>query len=135
MESVPIIRCPKNGPAELVATQLDIKLRDHVTNTRAAASQSIQQRPVLIILDRNVDMASMFSHSWIYQCMVSDVFELRRNTIRVAKYGENAEKPTIKSYDVDPRDFFWNKNSQLPFPDVVENADIELNQYKHDAQE
>ncbi|KAM9916805.1 hypothetical protein OXX80_013475, partial [Metschnikowia pulcherrima] len=27
MESVPIIRCPKNGPAELVATQLDIKLR------------------------------------------------------------------------------------------------------------
>lgn len=135
MEAVPIIRCPKNGPAELVATQLDMKLRDHVSNSRTTASQLIQQRPVLILLDRNIDIASMFSHSWIYQCMVSDVFELRRNTIRVAKYSDNADRPVVKSYDVDPKDFFWNKNSQLPFPDVVENADIELNTYKKDAQE
>ncbi|OBA20603.1 Sec1-like protein [Metschnikowia bicuspidata var. bicuspidata NRRL YB-4993] len=135
IDAVPIIRCPKNGPAELVATQLDMKLRDHVANSRAAASQLIQQRPVLILLDRNIDIASMFSHSWIYQCMVSDVFELRRNTIRVSKYQDSLAQPQIKSYDVDPRDFFWNKNSQLPFPDVVENADIELNTYKKDAQE
>ncbi|GEQ71209.1 hypothetical protein JCM33374_g4890 [Metschnikowia sp. JCM 33374] len=135
MESVPIIRCPKNGPAELVATQLDMKLRDHVSNSRTAVSHSIHQRPVLILLDRNIDIASMFSHSWIYQCMVSDVFELRRNTIRVTKYADSSAKPSVKSYDVDPKDFFWNKNSQLPFPDVVENADIELNTYKKEAQD
>jgi hypothetical protein len=85
MNCVPIIRCPKNGPAELVATQLDMKLRDYSANSRSTASLSLQQRPVLIILDRNVDLASMFSHSWIYQCMVSDVFELRRNTIKVVR--------------------------------------------------
>lgn len=134
MGSVPIIRCPKNGPAELVATQLDLKLRDYISNSRNVANHPIQQRPVLILLDRNIDLASMFSHSWIYQCMVSDVFELRRNTIKVAKYGDS-ERPQIKSYDVDPKDFFWNKNAQLPFPDVVENADVELGLYKKEAQE
>lgn len=134
MNCVPIIRCPKNGPAELVATQLDMKLRDYNANSRGTASTSIQQRPVLIILDRNVDLASMFLHSWIYQCMVSDVFELRRNTIKVVKYDEN-DASHVKSYDVDPKDFFWNKNAQLAFPDVAENADAELKLYKRDAQE
>lgn len=134
MGSIPIIRCPKNGPAELVATQLDLKLRDYISNSRSLASQPIQQRPVLILLDRNLDLALMFSHSWIYQCMVSDVFELKRNTIKVAKY-DDSDRAQIKSYDVDPKDFFWNKNAQLPFPDVVENADIELGLYKKEAQE
>ena len=41
----------------------------------------------------------------------------------------------MKNYDIDPKDFFWSKNSALPFPDVVENADIELNAYKKDAQD
>lgn len=111
-----------------------MKLRDYNSNSRGSGSQLLQQRPVLIILDRNVDLASMFSHSWIYQCMVSDVFELRRNTIKVVKY-DDKDNSHVKSYDVDPKDFFWNKNSQLPFPDVVENADVELNLYKKDAQE
>lgn len=132
---IPIIRCPRSGPAELVATALDLRLRDYVANAKGVGSGAslLHQRPVLVILDRNIDVASMFSHLWIYQCMVSDVFELKRNTIRVSKYDD--EKVTSKSYDVDPRDFFWNKNAQLPFPDVVENADVELNLYKRDAQE
>lgn len=133
MEAIPIIRCPQKGPAELVATQLDMKLRDYVTNFRGVTSQ-ILQRPVLVILDRNIDMASMFSHSWIYQCMVSDVFQLRRNGIIIHKYKDGSSVPEKVKYDVDPRDFFWNKNSQLPFPDVVENADLELNAYKKEAE-
>ncbi|RLV91955.1 Protein SLY1 [Spathaspora sp. JA1] len=136
MDIVPVIRAQQNGPAEFVATQLDLKLRDYLSNSRnAGATQSIQQRPVMILLDRNFDLASMFSHSWIYQCMVSDVFTLQRNTIKIHKYSKESSQPTLKSYDVDPRDFFWNKYSQLPFPDVVESADAELNAYKSDAKE
>ncbi|CUM46973.1 unnamed protein product [Debaryomyces tyrocola] len=134
LDSIPIIRCQRNGPAELVATQLDSKLRDYLSNSRNLMSQSIQQRPVLIILDRNIDLSSMFSHSWIYQCMVSDVFHLKRNTIKLTKFNDDSTSVT-KNYDIDPKDFFWGKNSQLPFPDVVENADVELNLYKKDAQE
>ncbi|RCK55676.1 Protein SLY1 [Candida viswanathii] len=135
MDIVPVIRAQQNGPAEFVAQQLDLKLREYLSNTRGSttATSSIQQRPVLILLDRNFDLTSMFSHSWIYQCMVSDVFRLQRNTIKLVKY--EGEQATTKNYDVDPKDFFWNKYSQLPFPDVVENADAELNAYKNDAKE
>lgn len=138
MDTVPVIRAQQHGPAEFVASQLDLKLRDYLSNSRnagAGSSQSIHQRPVLVLLDRNFDLTSMFSHSWIYQCMVSDVFTLQRNTIKIRKYTKESTDPSIKSYDVDPRDFFWNKYSQLPFPDVVENADAELNAYKNDAKE
>lgn len=131
--TVPIIRCPRNGAAELVATQLDLKLRDYLSNTRNLINQLVQQRPALVILDRSIDLSAMLSHSWIYQCMVSDVFKLKRNTIKLVKFDD--EKQTTKNYDIDPKDFFWLKNSALPFPDVVENADIELNAYKKDAQE
>ncbi|ODV80524.1 Sec1-like protein [Suhomyces tanzawaensis NRRL Y-17324] len=140
LDQIPIIRSSRGGPAEFVSIQLDLKLRDYLNNSRSSASLSLgisnQQRPVLVLLDRNIDLASMFSHSWIYQCMISDVFKLERNTIKLTKIpkdaGPNAQ-PTVKNYDIDPKDFFWNKYSQLPFPDVVENADIELNQYKKDT--
>lgn len=133
LDNIPIIRAQRGGAAEFVATQLDLKLRDYLQNN--TSSHSIQQRSVLIIVDRNIDLASMFSHSWIYQCMVSDVFALERNVIKIVKYSKEGSHPTAKDYDVDPKDFFWNKYSQLPFPDVVENADLELSLYKKDAQE
>lgn len=138
MDIIPVIRAQQNGPAEFVAQQLDLKLREYLSNTRGStvAIASIQQRPVLILLDRNFDLASMFSHSWIYQCMVSDVFQLQRNTIKITKHAaKDGEKDSTKNYDVDPKDFFWNKYSQLPFPDAVESADAELNAYKNDAKE
>ncbi|KAI3405453.2 SLY1 [Candida oxycetoniae] len=153
MDVVPIIRAQHNGPAEFVAQELDLKIREHISNSKSSGSgfdtngSSLSQRPVIILLDRNFDLASMFAHSWIYQCMVSDVFQLKRNTIKLIKSGKNegggggggnegsGETPVIKNYDIDPRDFFWNKYSQLPFPDVVENADLELNLYKQDAKE
>lgn len=130
-QTIPVIRAPKAGAAELVARLLDSKLRDYISNQRQISNSG--PRPVLIILDRSIDLASMFSHSWIYQCMVSDVFQLERNTIKIQK--RDGDAITNKSYDVDPRDFFWSKYSQLPFPDVVESADSELKLYKSDAHE
>lgn len=139
LNSIPIIRAPQGGPAEFVANQLDAKLREYLTNSRTSNSinstNSILQRPVLILLDRNIDLASMFSHSWIYQCMVSDVFKLQRNTITITKFDKDSTSSTKKNYDVDPKDFFWAKYSQLPFPDVVEYADTELNNYTKDAKD
>ncbi|KAI5965867.1 SLY1 [Candida pseudojiufengensis] len=138
---IPIIRAQQHGPAEYVAQELDLKLREYITNSKSlgqldSSSNISLQRPVLILLDRNFDLGSMFAHSWIYQCMVSDVFQLKRNTIKLIKPGKDENSPSVtKNYDIDPRDFFWNKYSQLPFPDVVENADVELNSYKQDAKE
>lgn len=131
---VPIIRCARGGAAEFVAAQVDLKLRDYLRLAAGASGATPATggaRPVLILLDRSIDLLSMFLHLWIYQCMVSDVLSLKRNTIKVPAEGAAA----AKQYDLDPNDFFWAQNAQLPFPDVVENADRDLNAYKRDAQE
>lgn len=136
--SIPIIRAPTGGPAEIVAEKLGAKLRDHVINTRNSKNSILEneslERCVLIVLDRNIDFASMFSHSWIYQCMVFDVFKLNRNTVTIpTKTDEGGE--VEKKYDIEPNDFFWNENSHLPFPEAAENVESALSAYKEEASE
>lgn len=131
--TVPIIRAPKGGPAEVVAQKLEGKLRDYIINTRSGHSNNSLERFVLVILDRNVDFASMFSHSWIYQCLVFDVFKLSRNTITIPTSDHNEE--STKKMDIDPNDFFWASNAHLPFPDAVENVEEALATYKSEAEE
>jgi len=131
--SIPVIRCMKNGPAELIANKLDSKLRDHLINLKRNSSSELKSdsKSVLVLLDRNIDLSTMFSHSWIYQCMVSDVFKLNKNTIEITEgEGENIK---TKKFDIDPKDFFWNRNASLPFPDAVENVELELNNYTNDS--
>ena len=145
--SIPIIRAAKGGPAEIIAEKLGTKLRDFVINTNSSSTSTLQgndslERGVLIILDRNIDFASMFSHSWIYQCMVFDIFKLSRNTVTIPL--ENKENGTdtttskplaTKKYDIEPNDFFWMENSHLPFPEAAENVEAALNKYKEEAAE
>lgn len=145
--SIPIIRAAKGGPAEIIAEKLGTKLRDFVINTNSSSTSTLQgndslERGVLIILDRNIDFASMFSHSWIYQCMVFDIFKLSRNTVTIPlESKENgtdnttAKPLTTKKYDIEPNDFFWMENSHLPFPEAAENVEAALNTYKEEAAE
>jgi hypothetical protein len=75
--TVPIIRSPRGNAAEMVAEKLDKKLRENLRDTRNslflidATSQGgghfSFQRPLLIVLDRNVDMATPLHHTWTYQ--------------------------------------------------------------------
>lgn len=138
---IPIIRATRGNAAEMVAQKLDEKLRNHVLNSRNQlgfnANANSGQRPVLIILDRNIDLVSMFSHSWTYQSLVNDVMQFSKNRITVESSENGPDgsvKKTRRSYDLDPKDFFWAKNSNLPFPEVADNLDVELNKYKADAQ-
>ncbi|RYP47905.1 hypothetical protein DL768_006121 [Monosporascus sp. mg162] len=148
MGVVPIIRCPKGAAAEMIAAKLDRKLRDHILNSRdnlfsssarpASSAGTPTSRPVLIILDRNVDLNSMLSHSWTYQSLVHDVLNMKLNRITIeTPIDENnpAKGTTKKSYDLTSTDFFWTKNAGLPFPQVAEDIDTELSKYKEDAAE
>lgn len=85
---------------------------------------------VLLILDRNVDLVSMLSHGWTYQALVSDCLKMQLNRVTVLPTPTSNQK---KSYDLDSKDFFWAKNAANPFPQVAEDIDTELNQYKQDA--
>ncbi|ANB11579.1 Sly1p [Sugiyamaella lignohabitans] len=153
--TIPIIRSPRGNAAEMVAQKLDEKLRNHYINTRnqggglygtgmgsgssavtggAAGMGSDPNRPLLVILDRNVDLISMFSHSWTYQSLVQDVCDLNKNRITVETTDDNGTV-SRKAYDLEPNDFFWAKNSGLPFPEVADNLDAALNKYKIEAKE
>lgn len=140
MGSIPIIRCPKGGAAEMIATKLDRKLRDHILNSKdnlfsgnqRAVPGTTPNRLVLIIMDRNVDLVPMLSHSWTYQSLVQDVLQMRLNRITLDDE-QDSGKVTKKSYDINSNDFFWQRNAGAPFPQVAENIDAELTRYKEDA--
>lgn len=141
MGTIPIIRCPKGNAAEIIAQKLDRKLRDHVLNSRDNNLFSIRAgaavpaaRPVLIILDRNVDLIPMLSHSWTYQSLVHDVLNMRLNRITVEMIDDDG-KVSKKSYDLNSNDFFWARNAGVPFPQVAEDIDAELTKYKDDVAE
>ncbi|KAF2096443.1 putative Golgi transport protein Sly1 [Rhizodiscina lignyota] len=144
MGTIPIIRCPKGAAAEMIAAKLDRKLRDHILNSKDNLFSSAKnttvpsttQRPVLIIIDRNVDLIPMLSHSWTYQSLVKDVLKMHLNriTLETPIDEENPSKGlTKRDYSLDANDFFWNRNAGVPFPQVAEDIDTELTRYKDDA--
>ncbi|EIW64208.1 Sec1-like protein [Trametes versicolor FP-101664 SS1] len=138
MGHVPIIRAPKGNAAEMIAKKLEQKIRDAILSSARSHTPSLfaqdasglsnLQRPLLLILDRNVDLVPMLSHGWTYQALASDCLEMRLNRVVVAQ-------PQKRSYDLDSKDFFWAKNAANPFPQVAEEIDTELNRYKQDAAE
>lgn len=144
MGSVPIIRCAQTELAKMIATKLDRKLRDHVLNSKdnlfsskgsAANLYSAPSRPVLIILDRNVDLVPMLSHSWTYQSLVHDVLNMHLNRITVDVADETNPQAKPRAYDLNASDFFWARNASAPFPQVAEDIDQELTKYKTDAED
>ncbi|KAI0479714.1 sec1 protein [Xylaria cf. heliscus] len=146
MGVIPIIRCPKGAAADMIAGKLDRKLRDHILNSKdnlfnarpASSAGTPASRPVLIILDRNVDLNPMLSHSWTYQSLVHDVLNMKLNRITIETPVDEdnpAKGVTKKAYDLTSADFFWEKNAALPFPQVAEDIDAELTRYKEDAAE
>ncbi len=87
--NIPIIRSPRGNAAEMVSRKLDAKLRDHLASNPSARSGSSSSgldslsRPLLVILDRNVDLVPMMSHSWTYQALVHDVLDMKLNRVTV----------------------------------------------------
>ncbi|CAD6931330.1 unnamed protein product [Tilletia caries] len=145
---LPIIRAPRGNAAELVARKVDAKIREHVRSAGAGGGQHLfsgggagdvqswgatAQRPLLVLLDRNVDLVPMLSHSWTYQALVHDVLELRLNRVTVETPEPTRGTTTKRAYDLNSQDFFWAKNAATPFPQVAEDIDFELNRYKANA--
>lgn len=128
----------------MVAARLDRKLRDHILNSkdnlfsgaRPSTVGTPSSRPVLVLLDRNVDLIPMLSHSWTYQSLVHDVLNMKLNRITIETPLDEsniAKGSTKKSYDLSANDFFWTKNAGVPFPQVAEDIDAELSKYKEDT--
>ncbi|KAI9204158.1 Sec1-like protein [Polychytrium aggregatum] len=140
---IPIIRCQRGTAAEMVAAKLDSRLRDHALNSRSHVSLdsgssqlSNLTRPVLILLDRNMDMSTMLTHTWTYAPLLHDLLDMKLNRIVLTTASMGPTGKTLqKKVDIDVGDFFWAKHAANPFPTVAEDVDVEINKYKKDVEE
>lgn len=160
--NVPIIRCPKNSAAEMVARKLEKKLRENLWDARnnlfhmdggvggggagGGAAFSFQ-RPLLVLVDRSIDMATPLHHTWTYQALAHDVLDLSLNRVVVAmgdggsdeghgdSGGGGGAKAKSKACDLDDRDRFWAAHKGSPFPQVAEAIQEQLEQYRSSEDE
>lgn len=116
--TVPIIRCPRGNAAEMVGEKLDKKLRENLRDARNSffTADSVQagqfsfQRPLLVLLDRNLDIATMLHHTWTYQALSHDVLNLKLNRVEIEEVSEvkspGGTRPTKKkkAYDLNAND-------------------------------
>ncbi|XP_037959529.1 protein sly1 homolog isoform X2 [Teleopsis dalmanni] len=145
--NVPIIRCPRNTAAEMVARKLEKKLREnlwdarsnlfHMDTSQAGNGVFSFQRPVLLLLDRNIDLATPLHHTWSYQALVHDLLELSLNLVYVdddvSMHAGARKKP--KPCDLDRNDRFWITHKGSPFPTVAEAIQEELESYRSSEDE
>jgi len=137
MGVVPIIRSPRHNAAEHVAERLDKKLRENLrgdarhnlffSGDGARAHLLGAQRPLLLIADRGVDLATMLHHTWSYQALIHDVLDLDLN--RVVVQESNGKK---KEYDMlaGGMDKLWTKHKGSAFPQLAEAVQEELDDYR-----
>ncbi|XP_053612284.1 protein sly1 homolog isoform X2 [Plodia interpunctella] len=139
--NVPIIRSSKGNAAEMVAKKLDKKLRENLWdarnnlfhgNTGQTGAFSFT-RPMLILLDRNIDMATPLHHTWTYQALAHDVLDLSLNRAMVPESLGSAvggSKSKVKVCDLDSKDPLWQEHKGSPFPTVAEAIQEDLDKYR-----
>lgn len=137
---VPVIRSQRGGAAEMIAKELDSRLREALSQKdnpfeggfRIGLGGSYVQRPLLCLFDRNFDLTAMLQHAWTYQPLVHDVLNMKLNRVDVDVDGPtaavNGAKP--KSYTLEESDPFWAENAVAQFPKVAEEVESELAKYK-----
>nr|XP_018913157.1 PREDICTED: protein sly1 homolog [Bemisia tabaci] len=140
MSAIPVIRSPKGNAAEMVAEKLDKKLRENLRDSRNSlflgdvAGAYNFQRPLLIILDRNLDMATPLHHTWTYQALIHDVLDLSLNKVVVkeasGKSPGGGARSKAKACHLDNTDSFWVAHKASPFPIVAEAIQEELEQLR-----
>jgi hypothetical protein len=150
MGVVPVIRAPRGEAAEMIATKLERRIRDHLVSRDNLFSGSgggvgggagvggqedlLVQRPLLLLLDRNIDLGIALHHSWVYQGMIHDLMGIRSNRVTVDVATEDGGTKT-KVFDLEESDSFWAVNKHKPFPDVTQEADQALRKFKEDSEE
>lgn len=158
--AIPIIRSPRGNAAEMVAEKLDKRLRENIRDARnsffsatpsgsagmgqTAGAQFSFQRPLLVILDRNIDLATPLHHTWTYQALIHDVLELTLNSVTVQDAsaapaadagGARQRKKKVQTFNLAPVDKFWQKYKGNPFPEVAEAVQSEIEEYKGHEEE
>uniref|UniRef100_A0A7E4WDZ4 Sec1 family domain-containing protein 1 n=1 Tax=Panagrellus redivivus TaxID=6233 RepID=A0A7E4WDZ4_PANRE len=130
---VPIIKCLKDNAAEQVAIKLNQKIRDNLRDARnnlftqehIRGGHFTKHRPILVLADRNVDLATMLHHTWTYQALIHDILEMDLNRVKIVDAnGKN------RDYDMDASDNLWRTYKGSPFPIVADAVQSDLEEVK-----
>ncbi|KAM7541603.1 hypothetical protein Aperf_G00000021238 [Anoplocephala perfoliata] len=152
--TVPLIRCSKFNAAEAVAKDLDSRFREALRDSRNTLFSGMEhrtfgdaargpgasgltsfsfQRPLLIILDRGLDMATPLHHGWTYQSLLHDIVGIHLNHVEVTSRPTGEEAPDsyqaakMKRYDLaTSSDRIWRVHRASPFSDVAGALQEEL---------
>ncbi|CAL8085860.1 unnamed protein product [Calicophoron daubneyi] len=128
------------GPGGLGAGNRDSQSPVPVGGSLSSGSfPNLFQRPLLVLLDRNQDLATPLHHEMTYQSLVHDIFTIRLNRVQVdlelakeVATGENSpdtdstqtkpkRKPRMEQYDLcTSTDRLWRDFRGSPFADVAE---------------
>lgn len=123
----PIIRAAKHTAADFIARRLDARMHQYITSDPLAIPNSYN-RPLLVILDRDIDLTVMMYHSWAYQPLVHDILNMSLN--RVVVPVQDGGKTTNKTYDLDPDiDSFWSANSATAFQNIAGAVKTQVAEY------
>ena len=137
---VPVIRCPRGGAPEMVARKLCKLIAEHPTLIRSKDGlHKSHNRPVLVIMDRNMDLITPVQHASTYQALVDDVLDHKANRVEfnvkqdantaAATAGSRGRAPPVvrKKLDIDPdMDPFYSQHKFNPFPEAIESNGAEL---------
>ena len=129
--TIPIIRAPPGGPAEMLAHELCTLLRDQITIRSNTTSNNLfidcmntmdhRNRPLLVLFDRTFDMSPPLLHTSTYQALIDDLLDhtLNRVTIEPSATSKPGTKKTY--YDLNTTaDLFYSQYSRAPIPEAVE---------------
>jgi len=90
------------------------------------------QRPLLCVLDRDLDLVTMLHHTWTYQAMAHDILGMRHNkiTVPVQPISEESGAPPKPLFcALDENDAFWTSHANDAFPDVAQAVEAEVTEY------
>ena len=131
--SMPVILA--TGPlSSLIASRLDARLRDLMTSTKSeklnednqAMFPSHLQRPILHLLERDLDLLSPLLHPSSYNALLHEFIGIKNNVIRSGD----------KDYDLEcEEDAFWAEHSHEDFPEATKALDTSLQQYRQEHQQ
>lgn len=122
--SVPVVRCPKGGAPEMVARKLTKLISEHPST---GTNKSQHNRPLLVILDRNMDLITPIQHSSTYQALIDDLLTHNANRVEFTTKAEGSSRTSQKKFDLDADDDpFYSRHKFNPFPEAIESNGAEL---------
>jgi len=140
MGLVPVVRCTRNGPAQMVARKVCESIakfieKETLFSTVGGGRSVLEQRPVLLIVDRSVDMAAPLLHTSKYQSLADDLLDYGLNRVKIVPLskgdqgGQFAKTPKTHTLDKEG-DSFWAKYGGELIPIAAEAYQTELQAVK-----